>query len=56
MGIELVSHFLPKGLLEHFSIIDLFELCEMQTKQHYFEIVLEEKNKILREVDVSLYE
>ena len=51
-----MSHFLPKGLLEHFSIIDLFELCEIQTKQHYFEIVLEEKNKILREVDVSLYE
>jgi len=56
MGIEFISHFLPKGLLEHFSIIDLFELCDIQSKQHYFEIVLEEHNKILREVDASLYE
>ena len=56
MEIEFISYFLPKGLLEHFSIIDLFELCDIQTKQHYFEIVLEEHNKILREVDASLYE
>jgi hypothetical protein len=56
MGIEFISHFLPKGLLEHFSIIAVFELCDIQEKQHYFEIVLEEENKILREVDVSLYE
>jgi hypothetical protein len=56
MEIEFISHFLPKGLLEHFNIIDLFELCDIQTKQHYFEIVLEEQNKILREVDASLYE
>jgi hypothetical protein len=34
----------------------VFELCDIQEKQHYFEIVLEEENKILREVDVSLYE
>jgi hypothetical protein len=56
MGIEFIIHFLPKGLLEHFSIIDVFELCDIQEKQHYFEIVLEEHNKILREVDVTLYE
>ena len=56
MGIEFISHFLPKGLLAHFSIIDVFELCDIQSKQHYFEIVLEEHNKILREVDASLYE
>jgi hypothetical protein len=52
----IISHFLPKGLLEHFSIIHVFELCDLKDKQHYFEIVLEENNKILKEVDATLYE
>ena len=56
MEISFISHFLPKGLLEHFSILDVFELCDIKEKQHYFEIVLEENNKILKEVDANLYE
>ena len=56
MGISFISHFLPKGLLEHFSILDVFELCDIKEKRPYFEICLEENNKILKEVDSSLYE
>jgi len=56
MGISFISHFLPKGLLEHFSILDVFELCDIKEKRPYFEICLEENNKILKEVDASLYE
>jgi len=56
MEISFISHFLPKGLLEHFSILDVFELCDIKEKRPYFEICLEENNKILKEVDASLYE
>ncbi len=54
---ELISHFLPKDLLRHFSITDLVELCEVKSKQSYFEICLEENNEILvAGIDASLYE
>jgi hypothetical protein len=56
MELLFISHFLPKGLLEHFSIVDVFELCAIKEKQHYLEIVLEENNKILKELDANLYE
>lgn len=56
MELSFISHFLPKGLLEHFTIIDVFELCDIKEKQHYFEISLDENNKILKQVDSSLYE
>ena len=57
MNTTIISHFLPKGLLEHFSITNIFELCDIKDKQHFFEITLEENNKILKEgIDVSLYE
>lgn len=54
---ELISHFLPKNLLFHFSITDLVELCEVKSRQSYFEIYLEENNEILAAgIDASLYE
>jgi hypothetical protein len=56
MEVSFISHFLPKGLLEHFSIVDVFELCSIKEKGHYMEIILEENNKILKEVDATLYE
>jgi hypothetical protein len=56
MDTGFISHFLPQGLLEHFSITSVFELCFVKEKQHYFEISLEENNNILKAVDSSLYE
>lgn len=56
MELSFISHFLPNGLLEHFSITKLSDLCFIKEKQHYFEISLEENNKILKQVDSSLYE
>lgn len=54
---ELISHFLPKNLLLHFSITNLVELCEIKSRQSYFEIYLEENNEILvADVEASLYE
>jgi hypothetical protein len=53
---SLINHFLPKNLLEHFSITGISELCEVKSKQVYFEISLEENNKILRDVDITQYE
>jgi hypothetical protein len=56
MDTGFISHFLPQGLLEHFSITSVFELCFVKDKQPYFEISLEENNNILKAVDSSLYE
>jgi hypothetical protein len=54
---ELINHFLPKNLLLHFSITHLVELCEVKSRQSYFEIYLEENNEILvAGIDASLYE
>ena len=57
MESSIISHFLPKNLLEHFSITQLLELCDVKSKQLYFEISLEENNRILKEdVDITQYE
>ncbi len=53
---DLLSHFLPSSLLDYFSVTDLLTLCDVKTKTEYFEIYLEENNKILLDVDASLYE
>jgi hypothetical protein len=43
--------------LLHFSITHLVELCEVKSRQSYFEIYLEENNEILvAGIDASLYE
>ena len=57
METTIISHFLPKGLLEYFTVTTLYELCDLKSKELYFEISLEENNKILNEeIDVSQYE
>lgn len=56
MESSFISHFLPKGLLEHFTISHVTELCTIKDRQHHFEISLDENNKILQPVDASLYE
>ena len=51
-----MNHFLPVGLLENFNIVRITELCNVSEKSHYLEINLEENNKILQDLDCSLYE
>jgi hypothetical protein len=56
MEISLLRHFLPQGLLEHFSVLSFKELCFIKDKTSYFEITLEEDNKILSGFDTTKYE
>lgn len=57
METTIISYILPKGLLEHFTVTTLYELCNINGKEHYFEISLEENNRILNEeIDISQYE
>jgi hypothetical protein len=44
----LLAHFLPKGLLEHFTITSINDLEDTILKVKYFEIQLEENNILLR--------
>jgi len=53
---ELIGMFLPEGFLEYFKISDVKELGEVSTKTMIYEILLEEKNIILRDVDTTQYE
>lgn len=56
MDKDLVSHFLPEGLLSHFSITSVITLGDVATKKMFFAITLEEDNVILGDVDASQYE
>ena len=53
---DIISHFLPAGLLSHFSITSVFTLGEVASKKLYFAITLEEDNVILGDLDGSKYE
>ena len=53
---EPLRHNLPEGLLAHFDVTDFLLLCDIRSKKEFFEIVLEEQNKILLDVDISQYE
>ena len=56
MESAILSHFLPSGLLEHFSIKSAVELCSLKDKTVYIEIILEENNVIIGDVESSQYE
>lgn len=56
MDSSLLSLFLPKGLLSHFEVTDLKEMCDLQTKKPCFYIYLEEKNALPVGYDSSTYE
>ena len=56
MNTSLLSLILPNGLLDYFSILSTVELCDVKSKEAFYEIVLEENNKIYLDVDTSLYE
>jgi hypothetical protein len=53
---DIISNFLPEGLLAHFSIIDVFMLGDVASKKMFFEIYLEEDNVILGQYDKAQYE
>ena len=56
METTIISHFLPEGLLSHFSITSVLTLGEVSTRKDFFAITLEEDNVILGDVDASKYE
>lgn len=56
MELSFIEHFLPKDLLNYFSVTCVQELCNVKDKTVYFEIQLEETNKILLAVDAFQYE
>ena len=56
MELSIIHHFLPQGLLDYFNVTVVQELCNVKDKTVYFEIQLEEKNRILVDVDASHYE
>lgn len=53
---ELISYFLPEGLLEHFRITKVEELGEVSTKRMVLQIELEEINKLPKGYTAELYE
>ena len=56
MDKDIISNFLPEGLLAHFSISEVLMLGEVASKTMIFEIHLEENNEILGTYDKSQYE
>lgn len=56
MDKDIISNFLPEGLLAHFSITEVLILGQVSTKKMFFEIYLEEHNEILVDCDKSSYE
>lgn len=56
MEADIIGHFLPEGLLAHFSITKVLLLGDVKSKKLFFEICLEENNEILAAVDKSAYE
>ena len=53
---ELISYFLPQGLLQYFIITNVYELEDMVTKKFTIYIDLEEINNVPIGYDSSLYE
>lgn len=54
--LNIISSFLPKGLLEHFDIIDFKELGLVSIKKDCFFIYLDERNELPFGYDQTLYE
>ena len=53
---ELISYFLPQGLLQYFTIIKVEELGNIPTKKMILQIELEEINNLPMGCNPSLYE
>ncbi len=46
MNQDILSHFLPETLLNHFNITEVLDLGDVSTKKMILEIHLEEKNQL----------
>ena len=51
-----IECFLPEGLLTHFEVVDILELGDISTKKMIFEIHLDEKNVLPKDIESSDYE
>ena len=52
----MLAHFLPKDLLNHFTITNIQPLCEVKLKRDIFYIYLEEKNELPKGYNKSDYQ
>lgn len=53
---DISNLFLPKDLLQHFTAVAVFELCDIKTKEEIIEIHLEENNVLPKGYSCSNYE
>ena len=56
MESTLIESFLPEFILDYFDVVDLKKLGDLSTNQMIFEIHLDEKNCIHKEVNSDEYE
>ncbi len=51
-----LSLFLPKGLLNHFDLLDIEELGDVSTKKLFYQLKLKEKNTLPEGYNIDEYE
>ena len=51
-----IECFLHEGLLTHFEVTSILELGDISTKKMIFEIYLDEKNQLPKDLDIIEYE
>jgi len=56
MELSILESFLPKSILDYFTIVGFKELGNISTKKMEFELHLDEKNIIHQDVKVAEYE
>ncbi|MFN6945529.1 MAG: transposase [Cytophagaceae bacterium] len=56
MKSEFIAPFLPEGILNHFGIESIYELCELRTKLPFYMIELVEKNHLFGDFNQADYE
>ena len=56
MNTELLEHFLPEKLLDHFDITGVHQLGDISKKRVVFNIYLEEKNHLPQGFDNNNFE
>jgi hypothetical protein len=56
LKLDYLPHIFAKGILEHFKITGFLELGNVADKTMFYEIQLDENNKILGDFGQNLYE
>ncbi len=56
MDTSLVSYLLPSGILDHFDVVEVKELVDVETKKNCLYIYLDEKNRLPSGYDSNEYE